>query len=131
VTANYNSNRQNITLTAELESGDGLEAVEQKLYEVCKAYLAKCNSNGRNGNTQNGTKTEEKPIEVPQNGNGKNGKPWDNRNRPPEQLIKELNIKSPAHAGYLRADKKISYPEWKAVQEILCKQEIEGAVSFS
>jgi len=66
------------------------------------------------------------------NGNGENGyKQRDIRDRSIEQLIKELNIKSPAQAGFLRARKEISYMEWKAVHDHLCQKEIDGASGFS
>jgi len=52
-------------------------------------------------------------------------KPRDERDRPTEQLIKELNIKSPAHAGWLRANKDISYIEWKRVKDEVSRREIE------
>lgn len=66
---------------------------------------------------------EKKPE--PNNGNG--WKPRDTRNRPVEQLIQELNIKSPAQAGFLRARHQLSYREWRGVHEFLCQREIEGA----
>ena len=57
---------------------------------------------------------------------GKNYKMRDTRDRPTEQLIKELNIKSPIQAGWLRANKQISYIEWKRVKDYVSQQEIES-----
>ena len=51
-------------------------------------------------------------------------KPRDDRNRPTEQLITELNIKSPAQAGWLRARKEISYIEWQRVKDYVSQQQI-------
>jgi len=50
----------------------------------------------------------------------------DTRDRPTEQLIKELNIKSPAQAGWLRANKEISYIEWKRVKDYVSQKEIDN-----
>jgi len=55
----------------------------------------------------------------------------DTRDRPTEQLIKELNIKSPAQAGFLRARKEISYIEWQRVRDYVSLQEIRGAGGFT
>ena len=48
----------------------------------------------------------------------------DARDRPTEQLIKELNIKSPAQAGWLRARKEIFYIEWQRVRDYVSQQEV-------
>jgi hypothetical protein len=58
-------------------------------------------------------------------------KPRDTRNRPVEQLIRELDIKSPAQAGFLRARKEISYIEWQRVRDEVSRREIRGAGGFS
>jgi hypothetical protein len=55
---------------------------------------------------------------------GNRFKPRDDRNRPTEQLVKELNIKSPAHAGWLRVKKIISYIEWQRVRDYVSQLEI-------
>lgn len=55
----------------------------------------------------------------------------DTRDRPTEQLIKELNIKSPAQAGWLRANKEISYIEWKRIRDYVSQKEIENGGGFT
>ena len=57
-------------------------------------------------------------------------KPHDERDRPTEQLIQELGIKTPRQAGWLRFKKVISYGEWQRVRDCLSAREIQqgGAV---
>ena len=51
-------------------------------------------------------------------------KPRDERDRPTEQLINELNIKSPKQAEFLRYQGAISYREWQRVRDEVSRREI-------
>lgn len=138
-TENYNSDRYSISFTAELESGDVLEQVEQKLYEQCRTYLEKVSANGRNNcvsgvlsvNTENEQKPQQSPApQVRDEGeqkiekNDKCYKLRDARNRTVKQLIDELKVCSANHAGYLRMQGTISYKEWRALHEYFNTKEI-------
>ena len=52
-------------------------------------------------------------------------KPRDERDRPTEQLIQELDIKTARQAGWLRFKKVISYGEWQRVRDCLSAREIQ------
>ena len=58
-------------------------------------------------------------------------KPRDERDRPTEQLIQELGIRTPKEAGFLRYKKQISFKEWIRVRDYLSAREIRagGAVT--
>jgi hypothetical protein len=51
-------------------------------------------------------------------------KPRDERDRPTEQLIQELNIRTPKEAGFLRYKKQLSFKEWIRVKDVLSAREI-------
>jgi hypothetical protein len=53
-------------------------------------------------------------------------KPRDDRDRPTEQLIHDLNIKTPKQAGFLRYQGTISYKERHRVRDYVPRQEIQG-----
>jgi hypothetical protein len=55
----------------------------------------------------------------------------DMRNRPTEQLIRELDFKSPKQAGFLRYQGTISYKEWRRVRDEVSRREIAQAGGFS
>jgi hypothetical protein len=57
--------------------------------------------------------------------------PRDERDRPTEQLIQELNIRTPKEAGYLRYKKQISFKEWQRVRDYVSQQEIQRAGGFT
>lgn len=58
-------------------------------------------------------------------------KPRDERDRHTEQLIRELNIRTPKEAGFLRYRKQISFKEWLRVKDYLSAKEIlAGGVAF-
>jgi hypothetical protein len=58
-------------------------------------------------------------------------KPRDDRDRPTEQLIQELNIRTPKEAGYLRYKGEISYREWMRVKDEVSKREIANGGEYS
>ena len=144
-------------VTAALEENEPLGLVVSRLHEQCKQLLddEKARQKLTQPPTEVNTKVEvaepDEPVEpepavpdvaevaeakrpVPDNGgNGGERAPRlgrDTRKRPVRQLLKELRVRSPAHAGYLRAKHQLSYLEWKALQDYFSGRE-HPAHSFS
>ena len=140
-------------VTAQIEENDLVPVVVGKLHETCKQLLddEKARQQLTQTPTHVNTKVEvaelEEPIEpepaVPKvaeekqpvrdnGGNGGERAPRfgkDTRQRPVKQLVKELRVKSPAHAGYLRAKDEMSYGEWKALVDYFGGKDISSSRS--
>jgi hypothetical protein len=80
---------------------------------------------GKNGDAKGVIVKDESPSVK------KGNKSFDTRNRPPEQIVEKLKIKTPAQAGFLRAKGEMSYKEWQRVRDYVSKREIEGAKGFT
>lgn len=141
-TKNYNSDRHSISLSADLESSDALEDVERRLHGECRAYLQKVSTNGREEgvSVKKEVKEETPPTpapapvvekeqetketvetELPGEGDPKDEDGY------AQSIIDGHKIRSLAHAGWLRSQKQITYPEWKVVHQYLSEGQIAEA----
>ena len=126
-TKDYNSARHGITLSAIVESTDDYKKVEEALYQECQRFLKEVAGNSNASQTQANTNNQPQPTEAQKDdGNGEQQtetervseeKPKSDEEVMVEDLIEQLNIRSPKYANFLRAQNRISYEQWKAVTE--------------
>jgi len=142
-TKNYNSDRHSISLSADLESSDALEDVERRLHNECRAYLQKVSANGREEgvSVKKEVKEETPPAHAPapvfekeqeetkaavETEPAESSDPKDEDGYA-QSIIDGHKIRSLAHAGWLRSQKQITYPEWKVVHQYLSEEQIAEA----
>jgi hypothetical protein len=126
-TKDYNSARHGITLSAIVESTDDYKKVEEALYQECQRFLKEVAGNSNASQTQANTNNQPQPTEAQKDdGNAEQQteavctteeKPKSDEEVMVEDLIEQLNIRSPKYANFLRAQNRISYDQWKAVTE--------------